>query len=427
MLVIVLVALLCRVSFLYHLYSLGGEPISILGFTLTEPGLYREGLPAYFFSPDAQSYDTLAMHLLAGEGLWMEDYRGLNGDRGIPVRSFRPVMMPLYLAGVYRIAGHCYLAARCGLIVLSTASCILVYLLGRRLVGETGAWLAALGAAFYPKLVYYSTMLSTETLYIFFLLLSFVLLYRAADRMGWWNWVVAGVALALAILTRSVLAAFVPLTLVWLLVSLDSKWAALRNFVVLSLGVAGGMSPWVIRNYAVHGQLVPMTTEGGFTLWVTNNEDFDKTYAVKGGGSNYLPPEGSKARRLLEGAREVEIDKIFYRLAWDYIREHPGAFVRTAGRKFLDFWRPYPRPRAVGFWPALVAAAAFLPVLLLAAWAVVARRRHWRDLSLVYLLILYYTAVHMIFMSVTRYRMPLEPFMLILAGATLASILGHDE
>lgn len=414
---IFLIALVTRAVFLVHLYSKGGEPMKFGPFVFTEPGLYTPCLPAYFFSPDAQSYDTLATNLLKGEGLWMEDYRGLYGERGVPVRSFRPVMMPLYLAGVYSVLGHSFLPARVGLLILSSLSCVFVYVLGRRLVGETGSWFAGLGTAVYPRLIYYSPMLSTETLYIFLLLLVTVLLYRSAERMGWWNWVVTGVVFSMAVLTRSVLGAFLPVLVLWFIVYQDSRKAGFRNYVVMCMGAVVGLSPWVVRNYIVHGEFVPLTTEGGFTLWVTNNEKF------KGGGTNYLPED----KTPLLGKTETQIDRTLYRMGLEYIRKNPGIFLKNAIRKFVDFWRPYPRPSQVGWKPALVSALSFLPVLVLAIWGMIAYRWKWREHWLVYLLIIYYTCIHMVFMSVTRYRLPLEPYLIIFAGGALGSLLGYDE
>jgi len=61
-------------------------------------------------------------------------------------------------------------------------------------------------------------------------------------------------------------------------------------------------------------------------------------------------------------------------------------------------------------------------VLLLAAWGAVASRRRWRELLLLYLLFGYYTALHMVLMAITRYRLPLEPFLIVLAAHGLVEL-----
>jgi hypothetical protein len=61
-----------------------------------------------------------------------------------------------------------------------------------------------------------------------------------------------------------------------------------------------------------------------------------------------------------------------------------------------------------------------VPILVLAIAGAIAARRRWRPLLLIYLLILYYTFLHMVFMAITRYRLPIEPYLIILAAVALA-------
>jgi len=53
---------------------------------------------------------------------------------------------------------------------------------------------------------------------------------------------------------------------------------------------------------------------------------------------------------------------------------------------------------------------------VLALLGAVAARLRWRRLSLLYFLIFYYSGTYILVRAIIRYRMPLEPFLIILAS-----------
>jgi len=369
------------------------------------------------FGPDALSYDQLAASLLRGEGLQKWDYQGLFSDprRALVVRSFRPPLLPILLAGIYGLAGHHHLIARVVMALVGAATCVVVARIARGLFGTAAAAVAGLLAAAYPRLIYYAGAIVTETPYTFLLALAVaVLLAAQRSQRALWPWPLGGALLGLATLCRSALLGFVPLAAIWVFLVRGRRARAACEAAVLLAGFALVMAPWWGRNLAVHGRFVVATTEGGYTLWVTNNERAD------GGGHCFWPDE----KTPFDGLSEVQIDRQFFRMGLSYVLGHPGRFVRLALGKFVRFWRLWPHASepSVGLWPAVVAGATFTPVLLLAVAGAIAARQRWRDLSLVYLLIAYYTGIHMVLMAITRYRLPIEPFLIILASHGLGAL-----
>ena len=171
-------------------------------------------------------------------------------------------------------------------------------------------------------------------------------------------------------------------------------------------GCVAARAPWWVRNARIHGRFVAATTECGYTLWVTNNERAD------GSGHCFLPrPPGE-----FDGLTESEIDRLFWRKGVAYIRAHPAHFVRLAGAKFVRFWRPWPHTDEVGAAVAVVGGVSFVPLLLLALWGLARSRAQWRPVLLFVLLFGYYTALHMVFMAITRYRVPMMPYVIVLAA-----------
>jgi len=361
------------------------------------------------FGPDALSYDVLATNLLEGEGLWKWDYQGLFLDphRALAVRSFRPPLLPLVLAGIYGVAGHRWWVGRLAMALASAAACVVVARIARRVFDARVGFITGVVMAFYPKLVYYAGALVTENPYILLLALALWALVAGLEEGRWWRWLGAGALMGLATLCRSALLAFPPLACLWV-VAMRPRWRSVVEAVLVAVGFVAVMSPWWVRNASVHGRFVPATTEGGLTFWVCNRRGADG-----GGHVDYTP-----ARGQFEGLTEAEIDKKFYRLGWAEVKAAPWNFVRLLGAKFVRFWRPWPHASeaAVGPWKAALAGATFVPTLVLAVVGAIVGRGRWRVLSLFYLLFAYYTGLHMVFMAVTRYRLPLEPYLIMLAA-----------
>ncbi|MFW6108250.1 MAG: ArnT family glycosyltransferase, partial [bacterium] len=339
--------------------------------------------------PDAPSYEALATNLLAGKGLQKQDYTGLFTDpqRSLVVRSFRPPLLPVVLAGIYGVAGHRLWVARTAMAVMGAALCLAVMAIVRRVFDERTALVAGLLTAVYPKFVYYAGLLVTETLCTLLLAVAIVLLLAAceAERRRW-LWAAAGVALGLGTLARSSLLLFAPVAALWVLIVRPLKRRAVLEATLVVVGFVAVMTPWWVRNVRVHGRFVAATTEGGYTLWVTNNP------RATGGGHCFFPREKGE----FDGLSEVAIDRRFWRKGLAYIREHPGHFLRLAGAKFVRFWRLWPHAEYVGTEAAVVAGVSFTPVLLLALWGLVRSRRRWRPVLLFVLLFAYYTALHMV-------------------------------
>lgn len=360
--------------------------------------------------PDAATYDRLAWNLARGQG-----YR-TTAFLGREMRAFRPFLFPFVLSLVYRVSGHSILAGKILQCVLGAALCPLVYGLARHLFGKRAAVLAAVLTAIYPSFLYYSICLGTETLYALCVVSMVWLLLRAAEEFRQpLAWAPAGIVLALGVLTRSALAGFALALLPWALISQPRRARALYGWLFCTVMAAFVLTPWLMRNYLVLGSPV-LTTDGGCTFWSGNHPRSD-------GGGECITPEIPTYLYILR-LDEAAMDREFYRDGWRFIREDPSRFVRLMGARVWRMWRPWPHAEHVGAATAIVGAAEFVPVFLLAILGVVLVRHRWRQLLLIGFLAGYMTAVHMLFMAVTRYRVPLMPFFIIIASAAVVQVAG---
>ncbi|MCK4401086.1 glycosyltransferase family 39 protein [bacterium] len=356
--------------------------------------------------PDAGMYDKLAANFLSGKGLILNDGRC----------SFRPCLFPLFLAGVYSLFGHSYLAAKIILAVISSFTCLLIYWLGKESFNKSTGLIAMGISAIYPKFVYYSAQLCTETLYMFFLVLSFLFLIKYRHSLFFFHIMLAGMFFALASLTRSILFAFFPLVLIWLVIGMKSKKKAFMHFLVFAFTILLTMSPWIGRNYRLHHAFVPTTTEGGYSFWIGSNP------LATGGGHCY-----SSDSTAFDKLSEVDRDRLYYKMGFDYIKKNPSKFIQLAFNKFLRFWRIYPHQRdeikkgvivdlRIDLKYVIIGGISFGVILPFFIFGLIVSMFMWRKVLLFHLLIVYYTLIHMMFFAVTRSRAVIMPFIIIIAS-----------
>ena len=118
------------------------------------------------FFLDPRTHDLLAVEI-ATQSFW--------GDEAF----FRAPLYPYFLGLLYSIFGHDYLIPRIVQAFIGTLSCILIFLIGKRIFGHVVAVFAALLASFYWILIYYDGEFLIPVLTVFLnLLLLFLLLRR---------------------------------------------------------------------------------------------------------------------------------------------------------------------------------------------------------------------------------------------------------
>jgi len=364
--------------------------------------------PEGVHGPDAPLYDRIAWRLITEGRYAAEDHLGRMSQ------ASRPVLFPVVLGGLYAIFGHGVVAPQVFQCLLGALTCGVIYSLGREVFDRRAGILAGIGAAIFPQLIYYCGALTTEILHIFLLTCAIFMLFVAYKRragLGWWF--AGGATLGLAALARSAMLGLLPVVGLWMIIVTRNKRSAVVRFAFVVIGAAAAMSPWIIRNYTVFGKFVPATTEGGYTFWVTNNPN------ATGGGKCFLPDDTTPFERL----NELEANRLFYKMGYDFIRGNPGRAAELVVAKFTRFWRLWPHVEEVGAANAIIGGVSFVPVVALAIAAAVMAWHRRRDLLLFYCLIAYATILYSVYMAVTRYRAPLMPVLLVMAGSAAARIL----
>ena len=186
-----------------------------------------------------------------------------------------PPFHPMILAIGLFIFGSKVASARIMMVILSSLTTPLVYLLSKKITNHRVGIYAAIVHIIYPSFLAYSHFLWSETTFIFLLLLStytLVLSIESQDEIPKILLAAAcGLFLGFGALTRSAMLPYIAFVPVWLLFANKRiRWKIISPLVVLSMVVITFL-PWIITQTLVEGQPTLLGTNGGYTLYLSNN------------------------------------------------------------------------------------------------------------------------------------------------------------
>lgn len=371
-------------------------------------------------------WDELGWKIATGQGFWVNNPYFPDG---VKFYSWRAPGFPLFLAGIYRIFGHSYLAAKIGLAVLSALSCILLfYLASEVLKNKTAGFWCALIYAVYPPSIFWTGYLAPVTLEIFLLMITVLLLIQGEEKKKNTIFIIAGIFTGLGILTRSISFILLPIVFIWLL--LKDKKQLLKSFSLYVIAAFLIISPWIVRNYRIHKTFILTSTEGGIVCYIANNEK--SIYQPSG----YWDPTGhydDPVIQNIKGLSEVQTDRTFYREAFRFIKEHPDMYWRLVKDRFFRFWRLTPHTfsgpgESYKSYHTKIALITNLPIFILAGFGFLLSLKKWKNFILFYLIIIFWSLpIILFFKTVIRYREPLMPLVILFLGITLSVIFRKKD
>lgn len=316
-----------------------------------------------FYEGDSEVFYDFARAILAGAPF----------DGGIP---FHPPLWPHVLAGIHTFVGAGspearvpHLAVKLVVSALGAGTAPLLFLLAGRYLGRGTALLSALLATYSFGLYVISVAPVTESLYLL-LLLGSLLALAATDhplaprrvtpaRPPILPHLLLGLLLGLLALTRAegVLLAAV-LLVAGIVPALNRRKArevrsrADRHTWLPWVFAAGALAltitPWTIRNHtslsAVNARhatqmaepfptFVPITVYGPINFALANNEEADGTFSRE-----TLPRGASAASIEITNPEHLGYLLHGYERGLDWIRSHPGDFLRLVLRKWMLFF-----------------------------------------------------------------------------------------
>ena len=404
---------------------------------------------------DQVSYDMLALRVTQGHGFSFAVDAWPYARAGQPT-AFWSYLYTLYLAGVYTLFGHHPLAARLiQAVVVGLLMPWLVYRIGRRTFGPRAGLLAAGLTAVYFYFAHYAASLMSEAFYIVGILWIVDASMRLAHsltaaqparpgRMAWLG-LELGVAMAITLLLRQVIILFFAVLILWLL------WLAARHkavratvtalvFSALALSIL--VTPFIVRNYQLFGQLALPNTNAGFTFFWSNHPIYGTRFEAvlsPAHGVSYqelIPPD-------LRDLNEARLDRALLVRGLQFVREEPGRYLLLSLSRipiYFQFW-PTADSTLLSNGARLLSFGLFLPFMLygllramldarLGGLLRTSSKDQMNDpnlrpayLLLFLLFLTVYTAIHLASWANVRYRLPVDAFLILFAGYGLDDLL----
>ncbi|MBI5185689.1 MAG: glycosyltransferase family 39 protein [Nitrospinae bacterium] len=388
---------------------------------------YRAGNP-YFnaFLLDSEKYANWAREIIGG------DWIGKGAFYHAP-------LYPYSVAAFFKIFGENYFFLFLFQMVLSSATAVLLYLIGRDFLNKKTGIIASLIFSFTDVFAFYGLKLLPATLVVF-LLTSFVLVFkRFEDKQGPLPWIFCGILGGLPALASSNLLLLLPLGVGHFFLCLQEKAPAkAKKALAFSLGFCLAIFPCALGNYILERDLILVAANGGETFYHGNNINAAGTYAPPPEITASLQFQNEDARKAAEretgrplGASEVS--RFWFRKALSFIIEDPRRYLILELQKlhwlvsgtdtsiiyYMNFERNEFTPGLKWFF---MNYALIFPLALAGLWI---SMRDWKKNYLLLGAIGIQAATLMAFFVTTRYRLPLVPF-LILFGSHALSLLDRN-
>lgn len=340
---------------------------------------------------DETSFWAIAGNLASGGGFTYD---------GTPT-AWRPPAYTGVLAAL-RVVGMGVRGVQLVQTLAGAAVVVLVYGCVRRL--PLPAWSALVAAAVataYPPLVHLPSQLLSENLSVPLYLAAIWVTLGVLRDATWVGAATAGLVWGTAALARP--AVLPALGIAGLVVGLRAPWLrSLGQAAAVGAAAVLVIAPWTMRNAAQVGGPLPVVSNEGFTLWVSNRLD-TSNYKDVFNDPDYpgLEDYGVYGRELpgildradadgfdFVSASEAARDRWFREQAWEAIGAEPGRFLRRTAVKTALALDPAPanasREEATSPVQAAVLWVTGVPVLLggAAGLVVLVVRRRRRGLFL---------------------------------------------
>jgi 4-amino-4-deoxy-L-arabinose transferase-like glycosyltransferase len=391
---------------------------------------------------DASAYRLLAEQLAHGQGYIRPfDHLLLHVHR--PTAEYPP-LFPMLLAVPVRAGVHSVEGLRIFVAFVGATTVALVGLLGRRVASPAVGLIAAALAAIYPMLFLGEATLMAESLYVALVTTVLLAAYRAFDEPTRSRFVVLGVAIGLATLTRAegfLLGIIVVVPLASWLRDLPARERVGRAAIALGIAVAV-LLPWTLRNVAHFHTFIPVsnnvsTLVDGANCDATYHGEqiglWIETFSRSGVRTTTLP----QSQACFEGFDiadphfdEAQAARTHTRAGLTYARDHLSALPKVAAVRVLRTWGVYKPLQQMQFeslegrplaWQERGTTMYYVLVPFAVAGAVVLRRRRrllWPLAATAVMVTIVAAATY----GQQRFRIAAEPAILVLGAVALEAI-----
>ncbi len=354
---------------------------------------------------DAAYYDGLAKNIIEGKGFSVS---------GKPT-SFKEPFYSFFLASIYFIFGQSYAAVRIIQAILGALTCVIIFLIAKRLFDNKAAIISALIACFYPAFIKITELMLTENLYTFLLILAVFFLLKYIQDKGYKNLVFCGAVLGIASLTRSVIA-LLPFFIIALLgeKNISQRRDIKRYIISLVIFIFFfilPIAPWAMRNWKTQHRFIPISTTLGIGLYSSYVPNEGKLYG-------FIARDEVVEKSELLGSEAAKSD-FLTKEALKYIKNNPAHVLKLEILKTVYFWSVFDW-EIIGNGIYNFIYGFIMPFFV---FGIFINSKRFKELMPIYLPIAYSFFIALVFYGSPRFRLPIEPYIIIIAASGMVCFI----
>lgn len=375
--------------------------------------------PNKFYFSDTRHYDGAAMGILDGSGFG-EKYNRAPG-------------YPVFMAAIYGLFGHSFVVMRIAEVFVGVAIVLLLYLICRKAFDRKTALVAAAIAMIFPHFILIPGILYSTNLFTFLLASSVILLLMLDDKPDYRLLIAAALIAGLTALTIPSFFFILPFWLLWLLFKPGEKFGVRFLHTALYLIVfCMTLVPWTVRNYHIYHRLTLVRPVPSSVL-----PDLDNIEAHKKEIESGFKKTTEYLRENPYGSEKDKVGNFFL-----HYLKHPWGTIKFVVSELGHFYALYPDRMDTanpeyhkkisakdkrfantfgGKWGLVKIASIIVmaPIFLLALIGVVRRETLRRKRLLLLMTVLSVSVGYSMILSEVRYRIPVEPYILMFTAAGL--------
>lgn len=366
---------------------------------------------------------------------------------------FRTPGHPIFLAPFYAIFRSFYPVLFAQVLCLFF-TVIFIFKMALKLMPEKWAFAVSILYLFLPSTMLSASYLGNENLFVFIFVSAMYLFFFSEMKSIYLRWALTGFLLALSAYVRPasqyILVFFIP---AYFIFYLKRKEITRKHFIAVGLMIlvfAGTLAPWCIRNKKLTG-IFTFNSTSSLVLFRQNAAQFYQTVSGLGPGASRYALEEMAGIPIGPVPVDLKYEGVMKKVALDVIFAHPFRYAIFHLSSFIsfftssgahDYWR-FVKDTQPGFnppaepsliqalnpfsWPTVIIVFknhgwrlienSFWAIIALLVFAGVWWSKNVR-LARVFLAIILYFAFVTGPMAYARYRIPVDPLLLVSAFST---------
>jgi Tfp pilus assembly protein PilF len=345
-------------------------------------------------------------------------------------------LYPYFFALVQTLFNDSLLALRIIQSLLGIGTALCVFKLGEKAMNKITGVIAAIIAATYAPFLFFESQFLGTSLVTFLITASITLLvYVKYSKTGILFAFASGVLFSLAVTGRPNLILVAPVIPAYFILKKPLTSLNIKYTGITLLGLLIPLALTSVHNYLSERNPSPLTTHGGINFYIGNHENADGTWlAPEGFEASVSSINLEESKRIAEEKSETslspgQVSKFWTREAFMFIIHHPFQWFGLMGKKFLLFWSSFEIPLNFDYhfysrfsWYLRIPFFNLIFIMPFAIVGLLLNLPHVKKYWLLYSIIgLGCLSIIMFFVS-GRYRIPLMPFLILMAASGMVSI-----